>query len=71
MDTQNTPKKSSALVIAIIALVAALIIGVIIFASLGKDRSKEPNADDAPSTTQAIRATYTINTMLFFLLPSG
>lgn len=60
MDTQNTPKKSSALVIAIIALVAALIIGVIIFASLGKDRSKEPSADDAPSTTQAIRATYTI-----------
>lgn len=60
MDTQSTPKQSKPVIIAIIALVAVLIIGVIIFAVLGKDRSKEPNADDAPSTTQAIRATYTI-----------
>ena len=60
MDTTLTPKSSKSLVIVIIALVAALIIGVIILASLGKNKSQDPNAEDAPTTTQADKESYTI-----------
>ena len=60
MDTTHTPKSSKSLVIVIITLVAALIIGVIILASLEKNKSQDPNAEDAPTTTQADKESYTI-----------
>ena len=60
MDTSHTPKSSKALVILGIVLVVTLITGIIILASLGKNKANEPNTDDAPTATQPNNESYTI-----------